>query len=220
MARINLLPWREELRARRKKEFFAVIGIAAVVTLVLWGVVHLYYSSSIDNQGNRNKYLEAEITKLDAKIEEIKTLEKEREQLLARMKAIEKLQTSRPLIVHLFDEIVNTLPEGVYLTSITQTGKEIVVNGAARSNARVSNFMRNIEKSDFLENARLDVVQTGASSGKGMGKSSKDFALRFSQTLPKAEEEAEQKTSKKKPAAKTPVAKPAAPPAPKESAKK
>jgi type IV pilus assembly protein PilN len=209
MARINLLPWREELRNRKKKEFFTLIGVSAGVALAVMLGVHVGYASSIENQKARNTYLEEQIKIIEAKIEKIKTLEKERDRLVQRMKAIEKLQTARPLVVHLFDELVSSLPEGVYINTFTQAGSVVNVSGRARSNARVSNFMRNIEASDFLENAVLDVVQNATLKGK----TEKDFTLHFAQTLPKVEEvDAGKKKPDAKPAAGAAAA-PAAPPA-------
>ena len=113
MARVNLLPWREEQRNQRKKENLTIVGICAVIALLVWGAVHWHFNERIDYQKSRNEYLQSEISNLDKKIEEIRELEREKERLLARMKAIETLQTSRPIIVHIFDELVNSLPEGV-----------------------------------------------------------------------------------------------------------
>ncbi|MGH8643559.1 MAG: PilN domain-containing protein [Gammaproteobacteria bacterium] len=145
MARkINLLPWRAERRKQQRNEFFTLMGMAAAATLLLVFMVRVYYQQLISHQEARNGFLQAEISKLDEKIKEIESLEKEKEHLLARMKTIEQLQTSRPVIVHLFDELVGALPEGVYLTEIAQHGDAVTLKGAARSNARVSSFMRNL----------------------------------------------------------------------------
>jgi type IV pilus assembly protein PilN len=182
MARINLLPWREEQRTLRKKEYLTIVGVCAAIALLAWGAVHWHFNERIDYQKSRNEYLQAEIAKLDSKIREIRELEREKERLLARMKAIETLQTSRPIIVHIFDELVNSLPEGVYLKEISQNGAKIVIKGVAQSNARVSNYMRNIEKSDWLKNPSLDIIQTASEDGRRIA----NFTLQFEQTTPRA----------------------------------
>lgn len=188
MSRINLLPWREERRKQQQIEFFVILGIAAAVTLLIWGAIHMHYSARIDYQNSRNQFLDSQITRLDKKIQEIEELEKEKERLLARMRAIEQLQTNRPLIVRLFDELVNSLPDGVSVTKVEQSGKQITINGVAQSNARVSSFMRNLESSEWLENPELDVIQAQTEQGLKVS----NFTLRFKQVVPKAEDEEEQ----------------------------
>lgn len=160
MSRINLLPWREERRAARRKQFLSALGVTAFLAAGTVGLVHLYFDKLITNQNNRNAYLEQEIKALDVKIAQIKELEKEKHNLIARMRAIETLQTSRPLVVHLFDELVTSMPEGIYLNEIEQKGEEITIKGTAQSNARVSNFMRNLEASKWLSGATLEVIET------------------------------------------------------------
>jgi type IV pilus assembly protein PilN len=183
MARINLLPWREELRRQRRIEFLTVVGICAAVTLIVWGGIHLYYNERIDYQKSRNTYLDTQIQKLDKQIKEIEELEKEKERLIARMKAIESLQTSRPVVVHIFDELVTSLPDGVYLKQIAQKGSKIEIKGVAESNARVSNFMRNVEKSEWLKNPKLDIIQSASEDGRRIA----TFILRVEQNIPKRE---------------------------------
>ena len=180
MARINLLPWREEQRNQRKQEYLSIVGICAVGALLVWGAVHWHFNERIDYQEQRNEFLQAEISRLDIKIEQIRELEKEKERLLARMKAIETLQKSRPIIVHIFDELVNSLPDGVYLKEISQAGAKITIKGVAQSNARVSNYMRNVEKSDWLKNPSLDIIQTASEDGRRIA----SFTLKFEQTSP------------------------------------
>lgn len=160
MAHINLLPWREELRKERKVRFFTITGIAAVITLCVVAAVHLFFVQLITYQNARNQFLQGQITLLDKKIKEIKNLEKERDRLLARMRGIEQLQTSRPVVVHIFDEFVKTLPDGVFLTEIAQKDKQFTIKGVAQSNARVSNFMRNLDASHWLTGAHLQVIET------------------------------------------------------------
>jgi len=183
MARINLLPWREELRSQRRTEYLTVVGICAAVALLVWGAIHWHFNERIDYQKSRNNYLQTEIKSLDVKIAQIRELEKEKDRLLARMKAIETLQTSRPIIVHIFDELVRSLPEGVYLKEITQKGAEIVIKGVAQSNARVSNYMRNVEKSEWLEKPSLDIIQTSTEDGRRIA----TFTLKFRQSSPSSD---------------------------------
>jgi type IV pilus assembly protein PilN len=167
MPSINLLPWRQALRQRRKKEFFigivASIALAALVTLL----AHLTVSSMIDSQHRRNDLLKAEITELDKAIEQIVALEEQKDRMISRMEVIDTLQSSRPQVVKLFDQIVATLPEGVYLTSVSQSGRRIEFNGVAQSSTRVSAFMRNIDASETLSEPQLKVIQTGKDSGPG-----------------------------------------------------
>jgi len=184
MARINLLPWREELRNQRRTEYLTMVSICAMIALLVWGAIHWHFNERIDYQNSRNDFLETEISKLDKKILQIRELEKEKERLLARMKAIETLQTSRPIIVHIFDELVDSLPDGVYLKEIAQSDKKIVIKGVAQSNARVSNYMRNVEKSEWLKNPTLNIIQTASEDGRRIA----TFTLQFEQTSPEADE--------------------------------
>lgn len=187
MAKINLLPWRDELRKQRQQEFYVMLGIAAVIAVGIWGVVHLYHTQLIEYHQARNAYIKIEIDKLDKKIAEIKQLQREKERLLARMRAIEQLQGNRPLIVRLFDELVNSLPEGVSLLGLSQKGTSVTINGVAQSNARVSNFMRNLESSDWLKDPQLDIIQAKDEAGQRIS----NFTLRFTQVVPKASEDGE-----------------------------
>lgn len=150
MAKINLLPWRAERRERRKREFFTqliVAFVAAVVLVLLWG---FWVSLRIDRQNDRNEYLKGQITQLDAKITEIQNLQKVKDHLLARKRIVEKLQSSRSQMVHLFDQIVQTVPAGVRLTGLTQQGDKLTLDGVAQSNATVAQYMRNIEASPWM----------------------------------------------------------------------
>ncbi|MGH8251022.1 MAG: PilN domain-containing protein [Steroidobacteraceae bacterium] len=167
MPSINLLPWRQELRQRRRKEFLiglgAAVGFAALITLL----THLTVSSMIDEQKRRNELLTAEIAELDKAIEQILALEDQKARMISRMQVIDTLQSSRPEVVKLFDQMVSTLPEGVYLTSVKQSGKKIEFNGVAQSSTRVSAFMRNIDSSESLSTPDLKVIQTGRDAGPG-----------------------------------------------------
>jgi type IV pilus assembly protein PilN len=161
MPRINLLPWREEQRKERKVAFAVSLGVACVLSLLVMGAAYLMFNAAIESQRQRNERLRGEIKHLDKQIEEINSLETEKQNFIARMDIIEKLQRSRPEIVHVFDEIVRTLPDGVYLTGVKQTDKKFKFEGVAQSSTRVSSFMRNIDGSEWLRNPELEVVQTG-----------------------------------------------------------
>jgi type IV pilus assembly protein PilN len=167
MPRINLLPWREGQRKERKVAFTVALGIAALAACVVTFGIYLMYGSMIDAQERRNEQLRVEIKKLDKEIEEINDLESAKQKFIARMEIIEKLQRSRPEIVHVFDEIVRTLPDGVYLTAVKQTDKKFKFEGVAQSSTRVSSFMRNIDGSEWLRNPELEVVQTGKDKTPG-----------------------------------------------------
>lgn len=160
MPRINLLPWREELRQKRKKEFLMALLVAVMVGGLMVYASKLTVKSWITNQNTRNSLLKTEIAELDMQIEEILSLENQKERLLARMEIIEQLQRSRPEAVHLMDELVNTLPEGVHLLEVRQTSNRIEIKGAAQSSTRVSALMRNVDGSDWMRDPGLDVVQT------------------------------------------------------------
>ena len=167
MPRINLLPWREGQRKERKLAFLVALGVAAIAAGVASFAAYLLYGSMIEAQQQRNDQLRAEIKTLDKQIEEINDLETAKQKFIARMEIIEKLQRSRPEIVHVFDEIVRTLPDGVYLTGVKQTDKKLKFEGVAQSSTRVSSFMRNIDGSQWLRNPELEVVQTTKGSGAG-----------------------------------------------------
>jgi type IV pilus assembly protein PilN len=166
MPRINLLPWREEQRNERKLKFTIALGGAGLAACAFSFVAYLMFSSMINGQITRNDLLRDEIKKLDRQIEEINSLESDKQKFIARMEIIEKLQRSRPEIVHLFDEIVKQLPEGVYLTAVKQQDKRLRFDGIAQSSTRVSAFMRNIDGSEWLRNPDLEIVQS-ATGGSG-----------------------------------------------------
>ena len=159
----------------------AAVGLAALITLL----AHLTVSSMIDEQKRRNELLTAEIAELDKAIEQILALEDQKARMISRMEVIDTLQASRPEVVKLFDQIVSTLPEGVYLTSVKQQGKKIEFNGVAQSSTRVSAMMRNIDASETLSTPELKVIQTGATAGPGA-----QFTLFASQRSAAADEAA------------------------------
>ncbi|MBN8735716.1 MAG: PilN domain-containing protein [Xanthomonadales bacterium] len=155
MAKINLLPWRAERRERRKREFFThlvIAALAAIGLVLLWG---FWMSLRISNQNERNEYLKAQIQQLDAKIAEIKSLQQVKDHLLARKRIVEKLQSSRSQMVHLFDQIVQTIPAGARLTGLKEQGDKLTLDGVAQSNATVAQYMRSIEASPWMGPAQL-----------------------------------------------------------------
>jgi type IV pilus assembly protein PilN len=167
MPRINLLPWRDEERKERKLKFLISLGGAAVGACLTAFVGYLMMDSMVSAQEARNKRLNDEIVELDKQIEKINSLEADKARFIARMEVIEKLQRSRPEIVHVFDEISKQLPDGVYLTAITQTGPRLKFEGVAQSSTRVSAFMRNIDGSSYLKNPELDIVETKKNNVQG-----------------------------------------------------
>lgn len=186
MPRINLLPWREEQRKERRQAFFVSLGVAAVVAGISTFGVNLYFSSLVDAQQSRNDRLNAEIASLDKQISEIESLEQQKQQFIARMEIIERLQSSRPAIVHVFDELARTLPDGTQLTGITQTGNRLKIEGLAQSSTRVSTFMRNIDESEWMRNPELEVIETRENAALGA-----NFVLFAEQVTPGQSEEGE-----------------------------
>ena len=188
MPQINLLPWREEQSKRREKEFIITAVIAA---LMMGGVVlgvHLHYESRVAYQNERNTYVETEIAKLDEKIKEIENLKKERDRLIARTNVIQNLQAGRPEIVHVFDELVTTLPDGVYYTKVAQKGRALNLQGVAQSNARVSSLMRSLDTSTWFENPSLVEIK-GDPAKKDITARHPTFILNVSQATQKKQGE-------------------------------
>ena len=183
MARINLLPWRDELRKQKQQQFIVVTAGTAVVGGLLVLLAHMQFSGLIDKQNQRNHFLENEIATLEKKIRKIKDLEKTKTALLARMDIIQQLQHSRPQSVHLMDQLVLTLPDGLYLNKISQKGTALTLSGSAQSNARVSAYMRNIDSSEWMAQPRLEVIKTK----DGDNRRSAEFILRASQATPAKE---------------------------------
>ena len=166
MARINLLPHRSERRKRARQHFFVVAGGTALVGGLIVVAMHGFYAAKIDSQIERNRFLKSEIAKLDKEIAEINKLKDEIQALLARKQIIETLQADRAQTVHLLDDLVKRMPEGVYLKALSQKGMRINLVGYAQSNARVSTLMRNIEASPWLENPDLIEVKAGSVSNR------------------------------------------------------
>ena len=185
MPRINLLPWRDELRKERQRNFAVSSAAAVILGLGTIFFANAWYGGRIAHQEYRNDMLKKEIALLDAKIGEIRDLEAKKEKLLKRMGIIEQLQRSRPEIVHLFDELARTVPDGVHLISAKQQGTRITLQGKAQSSTRVSAYMRNIDRSGWLEDPGLDVVET-----KDTGPSrSSEFTIFAKQVTSSATEE-------------------------------
>ena len=179
MAHINLLPWREEQRQEQTRQFATITVLSMALTGAIIFLVHVTFNNQIDHQKFRNKLLTDEIATLDASLKQIDELEETKEQLLARMDVIQSLQQRRPQIVHLFDDFVRTVPEGIFLTTIKQSGDQLTIQGVAESNGRVSAYMRNIDTSDWMATPKLKVIETR----KGTLRSS-DFSLITSQSVP------------------------------------
>ncbi|HDS1039101.1 TPA: PilN domain-containing protein [Stenotrophomonas maltophilia] len=159
MARINLLPWRAERRKQRQREFGVMLGMAALGGLLLSLLIWFYYDMQVSGQVNRNAYLQSEIDKVMLQNEEIKRLDEQKSRLLARKAVIEQLQAKRSQMVHLFDALVRTIPDGVVLTALQQDGDMLTLEGRTQSNARVSAYMRNLEVSGWMTNPELSIIE-------------------------------------------------------------
>jgi len=160
MSKINLLPWRETLRKERQRDFGVLALLLVVLSVAVVVAWHLSVSGEIDYQTKRNNYIKLEITQVTKKIKEIEKLETTRASLIGRMNVIQDLQISRPQIVHLFDDVVETLPDGTYLLGLKQSGSKVEFSGRALSNARVSAYMRNIDSSEWLGSAKLKLIES------------------------------------------------------------
>jgi len=184
MAHINLLPWREERRQERQQQFIVAIVAGLIFAVIaLYGAI-LFADSLIEKQGSRNSLLQAEIAKLDIKIREIKTLEEERERLVARMQVIQELQTSRPKVVKVFDALVRTVPEGIHLDKVGRQGDSLTFDGVAQSNARVSVFMQGLDENTEFGDSRLQVIQRTSTKDDAIRK----FTLAVKESKPKTED--------------------------------
>jgi len=160
MPRINLLPWREQQRRERKLAFFVALGGAAILAAVTAFAAYLLVGAMIDAQDQRNERLRVQMKVLDKQIEEINDLETQKQRFISRMQIIDKLQRSRPEVVHVLDELVKVMPDGTFLTSVKQNGNKLKLEGVAQSSTRVSTLMRNIAASQWLRNPELEVVET------------------------------------------------------------
>jgi type IV pilus assembly protein PilN len=163
--RINLLPHREMRRKQQQQQFFGMLGAVVVLSLVIWFVVHSYLDGQFTNQEARNKYLSDEIVKLDKEIAEINKLKEQTAALLKRKQVVETLQSNRAEVVHLMDQLIRQLPDGMYLRSIKQTGTKVAISGYTQSQARVSTLMRNLEGSLYIQNANLVEIKAATVGG-------------------------------------------------------
>lgn len=189
MATINLLPWRDERREELKQEFLIILVVVAVLAA---GIIFLWQStlsSNIDIQNERNQFLDVRINELDSQVKEIKALKKKKKELVARMTVIQSLQGNRPEIVHIFDEIVRTLPDGVYYHSIKRVGGGLTLVGSAESNNRVSSLMRQLESSEWFSSPNLRQVQ----ASKFMGGQGSDFEMDVQLVSPSSAESEDKK---------------------------
>jgi type IV pilus assembly protein PilN len=162
MARINLLPWRAERRKQRQRDFYTMLGFAAIGGVLLSLLIWFYYDRQVSGQGDRNTFLQAEIEKVKEQNKEIERLDRQKDRLLARKKVIEELQAKRSQMVHLFDALVRTIPDGVVLTALKQEGDILTLEGRTQSNARVSAYMRNLESSGWMTNPELSIIEAKA----------------------------------------------------------
>ncbi|TWI54173.1 type IV pilus assembly protein PilN [Pseudomonas duriflava] len=181
MARINLLPWREQLREERKKRFLVIMGGMLALSAAILFLSGKYLTATIEHQDARNAYIQGEIAVLDARIKEISELRTRRQQLLERMKIIQDLQGNRPVIGHVFDQLVRTLPDGVYFNSLSMQGDTLAIVGEADSNNRVSNLMRNLDASDWLASPSLTEVKALSTAEQ-----TNSFQMTVKQTKPDA----------------------------------
>jgi len=209
MANINLLPWRAERRRQRERDFYLMLAAAAVSAVLAWLVWGWWMNQRIDDQEGRNGYLRTEIQQLEGKLKEIKDLETTKAKLLARKQIIEQLQASRSQMVHLFDELVRTIPDGVRLASIKQTGDQLALEGVAQANGDVANYMRNLDASNWMQRSDLKKTEIKGSDKRNRYEFGLSVKLRSAEQQPNA---AAPGNTPAKPDA-PPAAKPAAVPA-------
>ena len=185
MARINLLPWRDERRQERKQEFLIILGAVAASAAVLLFLGDLYFNGRIAAQEGRNSYVQSHIGELNKQVREIRDMQKKRTQLLDRMKVIQELQGNRPIIVRLLDQLVRTVPDGVFYTTLTSNGSVIKIEGIAESNNRVSSLMRQLDASDWFTEPNLE----GVTANRQFGEQANSFNMTVKLELPSAGEE-------------------------------
>lgn len=196
MIRVNLLPYREIRRKAQQQQFFIMLGTVVAIGAGIWFGVHAYLEDQFNNQVSRNKYLQTEIEKLDKQIAEIQKLKDQTAALLARKRVVETLQGTRSEVVHLLDQLVRQLPDGVYLKSIKQAGTRVTITGLTQSQARVSTLMRNLEASPHLENPGLIEIKGGQQGNQRIN----EFTMNI--TITRARVEDDTRKPAPKPAAK------------------
>lgn len=185
MARINLLPWREARREELKRAFLTILGLVAAAGVILIMAADRVVNTQIENQRARNNYITQNIRELDKQVEEIKDLQRKRNQLIDRMRVIQELQGNRPIIVRVLDQLVRTVPDGVFYTSVGAKGQQLSIDGVAESNNRVSSLMRRLDSSDWLKDPNLDSVR----SAPAYGDQANTFDLTVQVDLPKKDSE-------------------------------
>lgn len=185
MAKINLRPWREELRAEKQKQFVVMFFGAAIIAAGLTFLWKGNMDSRIAYQESRNSYIETATKQLDKQIKEIESLKRKRDELLSRMKVIQDLQGKRPVIVRVFDELVRTLPDGLFYTKLEKRGERVVIVGMSESNSRISSLMRRFQGSEWFSEPNLSNVASAASSRAGYS----EFNLSVQQKTPEPEGE-------------------------------
>lgn len=195
MIRINLLPHREIRRKAQQKHFFIMLGVVAAIGVAIWGAVHVTFEDQFNNQVARNKYLQDETEKLDKQIAEIQKLKDQTAALLARKRVVETLQSTRSEVVHLMDQLVRQLPDGVYLKSIRQAGTQVGISGYTQSQARVSTLMRNLESSPHLERPGLIEIKSATQSGQRLN----EFNMSIHITRAAVQDDAKKAASKPAP---------------------
>lgn len=159
--RINLLDWRAARRARRKQQFLTLLGLGIGASAALLGLGYVTVTGAVTHQQTRNQFLSTQISDLDKQIKEIQELEKVKANLVSRMNVIQQLQESRSATVHFFDEIVNTLPDGIFLSSVKQSGQSVTIEGIAESSGRISAYLKNLDSSPWFKDPKLVVIKTG-----------------------------------------------------------
>lgn len=187
MARINLLPWRDARREELKKQYLTILGIVVIAAAGLIFLADRIVNSQIENQQARNNYLTQNIRELDKQVEEIKDLQRRRNQLIDRMRVIQELQGNRPIIVRVLDQLVRTVPDGVFYTNVTARGQQLNIQGVAESNNRVSSLMRRLDASDWLKDPNLDAVR----AAPNFGDQANTFDLKVMVDLPSKDDEGE-----------------------------
>jgi len=212
MARINLLPWRAERRKQRQKEFMTMLGATALGAVLLSFLIVNYYSRQIDGENARIAFVKDQIAKVDQQIKEIEELDKKKAKLLARKEVIEQLQANRSQMVHLFDSLVHTIPDGVVLTSLKQEGDKLTLEGRSQSNARVSTYMRSLEGAGWMTKPELSIIEAKDGGDPGLPYS---FNLTVTLANPNAPKDSDGDGVPDQPAAPAPAAEttPAATPA-------
>lgn len=190
MANINLLPWREERREELKKEYLIILAVSVICAGLIVFAWHYYVNDQIANQQNRNIYLEQNIRELNAQVKEINAMKAKREELKDRMRVIQDLQGNRPEIVHLFDELVQTLPDGVFFSQLSRSGASITIEGTAESNNRVSSLMRRLDRSDWFTAPNLVSV----TANPDFGEQANDFKLVVTISNPQVAEDSAPKS--------------------------